>query len=506
MSSSAQLRPLIALRWKMVREPSTRRGLVVALAIPVALLLITIVGARLYPAPADCTTLLVIVPALLLGFVVLSIFGPLAAGGGNELYPADQLVAFPIKSRTTALAALCLTPLNLAWLVQVLIAFGLISYLARSSWPTALAAATTIAVFIACATVFGQWVGWLIVGIRQRIIGRILTWIVGLALGLGFLALLRSGSLTDFLDKSPTLWVVVAALAPSQGNYSRWLERTALLGVLTAGFFVLSLLSCQWALRQPHQAWARRSSAIRAQRRSRRAIDASTIAARMDRAGLWRSPSIRRGLVLLAAIPAVALWLAGSQLSLMALLPGLIAAGSALLFGINAFCLDGPGALWLAGLPMKPSLWFWRRTRLVAGVALAATAPIVVIGLVRLPDGPQWATTAIVVLGALSSIAWITASSMRTSLTHPQRALLMNSRDTPAHPGSMAVYSIKLSAIATGIGIIFTIVVISGSVISGLIVTTGLIASAVLSLLRSNRIWERADPRAMVVTTVSAGH
>jgi hypothetical protein len=70
----------------------------------------------------------------------------------------------------------------------------------------------------------------------------------------------------------------------------------------------------------------------------------------------------------------------------------------------------------------------------------------------------------------------------------------------------MAVYSIKLSAIATGIGIIFTIVVISGSVISGLIVTTGLIASAVLSLLRSNRIWERADPRAMVVTTVSAGH
>jgi hypothetical protein len=226
----------------------------------------------------------------------------------------------------------------------------------------------------------------------------------------------------------------------------------------------------------------------------------------MDRAGLWRSPSIRRGLVLLAAIPAVALWLAGSQLSLMALLPGLIAAGSALLFGINAFCLDGPGALWLAGLPMNPSLWFWRRTRLVAGVVLAATAPIVVIGLVRLPDGPQWATTAIVVLGALSSIAWITASSMRTSLTHPQRALLMNSRDTPAHPGSMAVYSIKLSAIATGIGIIFTIVVISGSVISGLIVTTGLIASAVLSLLRSNQTWERADPRAMVVTTVSAGH
>jgi hypothetical protein len=69
----------------MVREPSTRRGLAVALFIPVALLLITIVSARLYPASADSTTLLVIVPALLLGFVVLSIFGPLAAGGGNEV-------------------------------------------------------------------------------------------------------------------------------------------------------------------------------------------------------------------------------------------------------------------------------------------------------------------------------------------------------------------------------------------------------------------------------------
>jgi len=504
VSSPAQLRPLIALRWKMVREPSTRRGLAVALVIPVALLLITIVGARLYPAPADSTTLLVIVPALLLGFVVLSIFGPLAAGGGNELYPADQLVAFPIKSRTTALAALCLTPLNLAWLVQVLIAFGLISYLARSSWPTALAASSTIAVFIACATVFGQWVGWLIVGIRQRIIGRILTWIVALALGMGFLALLRSGSLTGFLDKSPTLWVVVAALGPSQGNYSRWFERTLVLAVLTAGFFVLSLLSCRWALRQPHQSWERTSSSVRAHRPTP-GLDPQKMAARMDRAGLWRSPSIRRGLVLLAAIPAVALWLAGSQLSLMALLPGLIAAGSALLFGVNAFCLDGPGALWLAGLPMNPSLWFWRRTRLVAAVALVATTPIVVIGLVRLPDGPQWSTTAIVALGALSSIAWITATSMRTSLTRPHRALLLHSRDTPAPPGSMAVYSIKLSAIATGIGIIFTIVVISGSVTSGLIVTTGLIASAILSLMRSNRTWERADQRAMVVTTVSAG-
>jgi len=69
----------------------------------------------------------------------------------------------------------------------------------------------------------------------------------------------------------------------------------------------------------------------------------------------------------------------------------------------------------------------------------------------------------------------------------------------------MAVYSIKLSAIATGIGIIFTIVVISGSVMSALIVTTGLIASAILSLLRSRRTWERADQRALVVTTVSAG-
>ncbi|MEI6364451.1 MAG: hypothetical protein WCO59_02080 [Actinomycetes bacterium] len=505
MSSPAQLRPLIALRWKMVREPSTRRGLAVALFIPVALLLITIVSARLYPASADSTTLLVIVPALLLGFLVLSIFGPLAAGGGNELYPADQLVAFPIKSRTTALAALCLTPLNLAWLVQVLIAFGLMSYLARSSWPTALAAATTIAVFIAGATVFGQWVGWLIVGIRQRIIGRIVTWIVALALGMGFLALLRSGSLTGFLDKSPTLWVVVAALGPSQGNYARWFERTALLGVFTAGFFALSLLSCRWALRQPHQAWARTSSSVRAHRPTPHAMDPRKIAVRMDRKGLWRSPSISRGLVLLALIPAVALWLAGSQLSLMALLPGLIAAGSALLFGVNAFCLDGPGAVWLAGLPMNPSVWFWRRTRLVAGVALAATAPIVVIGLVRLPDGRQWSTTAIVVLSALSSIAWITASSMRTSLTRPHRALLLNSRDTPAPPGSMAVYSIKLSAIATGIGIIFTIVVISGSVMSALIVTTGLIASAILSLLRSRRTWERADQRALVVTTVSAG-
>ena len=75
----------------------------------------------------------------------------------------------------------------------------------------------------------------------------------------------------------------------------------------------------------------------------------------VDRASVWRAPALRRGAVVLALLPG--LLAAGAQLpwSSLVVLPGLVAAAAGLLFGVNAFCLDGPGAVWLASLPHPPA-------------------------------------------------------------------------------------------------------------------------------------------------------
>ncbi len=72
---------------------------------------------------------------------------PLAAGGGNELFPTDQLSAYPITARTQYLASLALTPLNLAWTTQLVALIGLTAYVSGPSAHLPLALLTCLAYF-----------------------------------------------------------------------------------------------------------------------------------------------------------------------------------------------------------------------------------------------------------------------------------------------------------------------------------------------------------------------
>ncbi len=105
----------------------------------------------------------------------------------------------------------------------------------------------------------------------------------------------------------------------------------------------------------PGRCAARRRRAGRRSGRRRRAparVGRSRELVAVDRASVWRAPALRRGAVVLALLPG--LLAAGAQLPWSSLV-GAARAWSrpapALLFGVNAFCLDGPGALWLASLP-----------------------------------------------------------------------------------------------------------------------------------------------------------
>ena len=66
----------------------------------------------------------------------------------------------------------------------------------------------------------------------------------------------------------------------------------------------------------------------------------------------------------------------------MTILPGLVASGGALLFGVNAWCLDGRGLLWRENLPARPDAGL-RRPGAGARRVPAASPPLITIALGR---------------------------------------------------------------------------------------------------------------------------
>ena len=70
---------------------------------------------------------------------------------------------------------------------------------------------------------------------------------------------------------------------------------------------------------------------------------------------------MRRGMAVLAIAPGLVAIAGDLQWPTMTILPGLVASGGALLFGVNAWCLDGRGALWRESLPVGPRLVFAAR-------------------------------------------------------------------------------------------------------------------------------------------------
>ena len=100
----------------------------------------------------------------------------MAAGGGNELFPPEQLVAFPIRPGTSFFESLLVAPLNLAWMSQFVLLFGITSFVTGAHPGLGLALVTTL-VYVAMVTTAGQLVAWLLIGVRQSESGRRAIWV-----------------------------------------------------------------------------------------------------------------------------------------------------------------------------------------------------------------------------------------------------------------------------------------------------------------------------------------
>jgi hypothetical protein len=486
----------------MLREPKQRRRVVGAFAMLPVLVVAAVIGGQLAPDSFRFNFAL-LAPTVYASFFALTVISPASSAGGSELFPSDQLVAYPVRDRTVFASTVLLAPANLAWITTFLLLLGVTSYVSAAGPMVAFALLTAI-VYALAATLIGQAIAWWLEGLRQRRSGRWVVRVLGLALGLVVVSLQLTGHLTDLLDRLPTQQVAISAIKGSQGVWwPQWLAM--LVGLAVAGVlaFYVGARGCRWTQGQVSDGGLQPE--CRPVRRRTTATSDLLALMQVDRANVWRSTSLRRGALVMALLPGAIAAIADPHWDSLILLTGLVAAGSGLLFGVNAFGMDGPGALTLEGLPMRPELRFWAKAATILEFSGLTVGGALVVGALR-ADGRPTATqlVALVAAAVVTSLA-VASFCMRVSVKAPHRSDLRGRRDTPAPPGAMIGYSARLAWRTTWISMILSITSLAHAAWLPLLVAIPMAALAGLSLTGSARRWLDTETRSRVVATVASG-
>jgi len=496
--AGTQVRALLLLRWQMTRAPGLRIAVVLT-ALGLGWLLQVVVAAAGGLDDPVLGTVVELAPSVYLGFAGLAVIAPLTAGGGNELVPPDQLVAYPVRAGTQFLGGLVLAPLNLVWLVQLVAVAALTAALTIGG--SLSAGALTSAAYVLAVTLAGQALAWTVVGLRLRRSGRRLVVAAGLCLLVGATLVVRSGRGGQVLDASPTRYVSRAVLAGGAGDHHVWLPVTGALLVAALAAGALGVAACGWALRRATDITGSGPSRVR--RRPERPGALRGLVA-VDRASVWRAPALRRGGAVLLLLPGLLAAGAAVSWDSLVVLPGLVAAGAGLLFGINALSLDGPGAVWLASLPHDPALVLRSKAVVLTETVLAAVVAAALAGAARSPGTPTAGQLSAIAGSALVCTAVVVTLCLRLSVRHPHRAELRGPRDAVAPPGALALASARLALPTAVVGILFG----AASHVNGLwplLLALPLLALCALSLRRSLHRYADPQVRARIVQTVAAG-
>ncbi|CAA9372842.1 MAG: hypothetical protein AVDCRST_MAG60-224 [uncultured Nocardioides sp.] len=491
--SLADLRHLLRFRAQTVRRPR-------AAAVAALVLLACTLAAMVVPALVDgagtgarAEQLRSYLPSMLSGMLVLSIVSAVSSGGGRELIPRDQAAIHPITTTTEHLGALALSPLNLAFLVQTWLLLGATAYIGGSDgW---VVSQLVVLVWIAFTTALAQACGWTFEIVRRSEHGVAVIRTLGVVGALAGVGLQLSGRFVPLLDGGPTRRLASLIHGTEQ---QAWLAVPALL-VLTVLAVAVGAVPARAALRRsPRDELKVESGAHPA--RQLPAGDAAMLV-RIDRASVWRSVPMRRGLILLAVGPGlVALAGAMSWTSVM-VLPGLVISGVALLFGVNVWCLDSRGVLWRESLPVPPRAVFLARARVLTEWLLGAAALTVLLGSVR--AGMPSAAEAVTILTLLVVVTLqVVAVAMSWSGRRPFSVNLRSARATPAPPMVMVGYSSRLALSTTFTALIFS-AASTGSWWISPVLAVPFLAWSLLRLRRAGRRWVAPAPRARVVMTVA---
>jgi hypothetical protein len=212
---------------------------------------------------------------------------------------------------------------------------------------------------------------------------------------------------------------------------------------------------------------------------------------------------MRRGIMVLALGPGIVALFVDLKWEQMVILPGLVASGGALLFGVNAWCLDGRGALWRENLPASPTTLFDARAWVLTEFLGVASVITVLIGALRagIPNSQQLAALVCTLLVVTMQVV---GASLRWSLKTPYPVDLRSARATPAPPVAMVGYSARLATSTTITGMIFMGCAQVPNWRLSLLVAMPCLLWSASRLVRTRSRWEDPVVRARVVSTVAA--
>jgi len=225
---------------------------------------------------------------------------------------------------------------------------------------------------------------------------------------------------------------------------------------------------------------------------------------RIDRASVWRSAPLRRGILFLAILPVLVALAGQLRWETIPVLPGLVASGVALLFGVNAWCLDARGTLWRESLPVAPRIALAARSWVMVEMLLVSGVATLVVCGVRAGPPPRIEQLVATVIAAVVISVRIVASSLRWSVRRPYAMDLRGARATPAPPGVMLGYSARLALTSSVTGFAFSALGQSLAWTWSVLLGVLLLATSAVSLVRTARRWDDPVARALVTRTVSS--
>jgi hypothetical protein len=187
----------------------------------------------------------------------------------------------------------------------------------------------------------------------------------------------------------------------------------------------------------------------------------------------------------------------------MTILPGLVASGGALLFGVNAWCLDGRGLLWRENLPARPEQVFAARAIVLAEFVLVASLVTLVMASLRAGEPTPSELSAMVMLVLVVTVQ-VLAAAMRWSAQRPFPVDMRSARATPAPPVVMVGYSARLALSTTFTGLFFSTLARFADWRIPLLLAVPLLAWSGYRLWRAARSWQNPTDRSRVVMAVAA--
>jgi len=445
-------------------------------------------------------SLLALLPSMCLGFLVLAVFTAVASAGGRELIPREEAVAFPVSPTTDHFGALLMAPLNIAWIAQAWALLGITAYaLGPTRW---WAYVLPVLVWVLTATALAQVVGWIAEGVRRGPHGSAIFRSVVVLLAVGAGTLVVTDRLTPVLDRVPTDRILLTVLDGSGARWVLWGTGVATIVLIGLAAVVLGGFPARWALNRPMREELRLESG----RHQAKAMPGSdfVMMLRIDRGAVWRSVPLRRGLMVLALMPGGVALAGRLEWQMLTILPGLVASGCALLFGVNTWCLDGRGALWRDSLPVSPRTVFLVRGVVLLEVLISSAALSLVLAVLR-AGRPTPVELAALICSTLVVAIQVVSASMRWSITRPFSVDLRSARATPAPPVVMAGYSARLALATTVTGLIFSGLAQVDDVRYVVGVAIVFLLWSSWRLERSAERWEDPVTRSRVVSVVAAG-